>query len=135
MKEKRQLSVPALGGSSLLVIFAALSLTVFALLSLSTVLAQKRMADASVEAVSGYYAADLEAERIFARLKTGETVEGVASDGTHFWYSCPISENQTLEVELERTAQDWHICRWQVVARSEPVSEVLPVWQGNGDLS
>ena len=37
MKKQKKTSLPAIGGSSLLVIFAVLCLTVFALLSLNTV--------------------------------------------------------------------------------------------------
>ena len=70
---------PALGGSSLLVAFAVLALTVFALLSLSTVRADVRLADASAQAVTDYYAADCQAQEILARLRSGETVEGVES--------------------------------------------------------
>ena len=85
MKHHR-ISPPAIGGSSLLVSFALLALTVFALLSLSTVQAEKRMADAAAQSVTDYYAADLEAERIFARLRSGETVAGVAVDGNVYRY-------------------------------------------------
>ena len=51
MDEKR-FAAPAVGGSSLLVIFAVLCLTVFALLGLSTVRADGRLSDASAKAVS-----------------------------------------------------------------------------------
>jgi len=131
MKRKEQVSVPAIGANSLLVIFAVLCLTVFALLSLSTALAEKRLADASAQAVQAYYAADLQAEEIFARLRNGETVEGVQTDGTRFFYSCPVTDHQTLEVELEKEADSWRVCRWQVIAQSEPISEALPVWNGS----
>ena len=57
MDEKR-FSAPIVGGSSLLVIFAVLCLTVFALLGLSTVQAGGRLSEASAEAVSAYYAGD-----------------------------------------------------------------------------
>ena len=62
---------PALGGASLLVIFAVLALTVFALLSLSTVRADVRLGDASAQAVVNYYAADGRAQEILACLRTG----------------------------------------------------------------
>lgn len=130
MSKKQRFSAPAIGGSSLLVIFAVLCLTVFALLSLNTVLAEQRIADASVRAVREYYEADLQAERIFARLRAGETVAGVQTDGSFFAYSCPITENRILEVELRKDGDRWHICRWQVVAHSQPISETLPVWDG-----
>ena len=130
MKRKSRMSIPAFGASSLLVTFAVLCLTVFALLSLSTVLAQKRLADASVEAVQAYYEADLQAEEIFARLRNGETVDGVQIQGERYVYCCPVTEHQTLEVELERIGEQWRVCRWQVVTQSEPISETLPVWDG-----
>ena len=129
MKRER-MTAPAIGGSSLLVIFAVLCLTVFALLSLSTAQAEKRLADAAAQSVTDYYAADLEAEKIFARLRLGEVVDGVRIDGGCYRYECPISESQTLEVELEKTEHTWHILRWQVIAHSGPVSEALPVWDG-----
>ena len=78
-RKKEGMAPPALGGSSLLVAFAVLALTVFALLSLSTVQADVRLADASAQAVTDYYAADCQAQEILARLRNGETVEGVES--------------------------------------------------------
>ena len=131
MKRNHRMSFPAIGGSSLLVIFAVLCLTVFALLSLSTAQAEKRMADASVQAVCAYYEADLEAQKIFARLRAGEQVDGVQTDGTRYRYSCVISENQILNVELNQEQDGWKVVLWQVIARSGPISETLPVWNGN----
>lgn len=130
MKKTHRMSAPAIGGSSLLVIFAVLCLTVFALLSLSTAQAEKRMSDASAQALTAYYAADLEAEQIFARLRAGENVPGVQKNAWLYSYSCPILEQQILEVELENKENTWHVCRWQVIARSGTVSETLPVWNG-----
>ena len=129
MKHHR-ISAPAIGGSSLLAIFALLALTVFALLSLSTVQAEKRMADAAARSVADYYAADLEAERIFARLRAGETVDSVAVKGNNYSYACAISEHQILKVQLEKKEDTWYVCRWQVIASPEPISETLPVWDG-----
>lgn len=130
MNRKDRMSLPAMGGSSLLVIFAVLCLTVFALLSLSTAQAEKRMADAAVRAVTEYYSADLEAQKIFARLRLGETVDGVQTSGDLYTYRCTISEHQVLEVILEEKETAWNILRWQVVAGTDPVSELLPVWDG-----
>ena len=134
MKEKRRLSIPAIGGSSLLTIFAVLCLTVFALLSLSTVQAEKRMADASHQAVSDYYAADAQAEAIFARLRNGEPVPGVAEAGDIYTYTCPISQQQTLLVELKHTDGVWEVLRWQAMVTEEPnIEETLTVWSGKGE--
>ena len=54
---------PALvGASSLLVMFAVLCLTVFALLSLSSVQAEGRLAQATAQNVAAYYETDCAAE-------------------------------------------------------------------------
>lgn len=128
--KKERISAPAIGGSSLLVIFAVLCLTVFALLSLSTVQAEKRMADAAAEAVTDYYAADLQAQEIFARLRAGETVSGIQAEGNIYRYGCVISTHQILEVTLEKEKDTWHIRRWQVCANPEELPETMPVWNG-----
>jgi hypothetical protein len=79
MKKHEKISIPAIGGSSLLVIFAVLCMTVFALLSLRTAQAEKQVADAAAQGVRQYYAADLQAQEIYARLRAGETVSGVTT--------------------------------------------------------
>ena len=74
MDERKQteLSPPPVGGASLLVVFAVLCLTVFALLSLSTVRANGRLSETSARAVADYYAADVKAQEILARLDKTE---------------------------------------------------------------
>ena len=98
MDSKRRFTPPPVGGVSLLVVFAVLCLTVFALLSLSTVQADVRLADASVRAVSEYYAADRQAQEILARLRAGEFPEEITMEGDVYGYTCPISENRNLKV-------------------------------------
>ena len=130
MHKKQRLSVPVVGGSSLLVIFAVLCMTVFALLSLSTVLADGRLNQASVEAVSAYYMADTQAEEIFAKLRQGELPEEVTEKNGIYTYSCPISENQTLQVKLQKTAAGWKVLRWQAVVTAEWEEDTLNLWDG-----
>ena len=138
-------SPPAVGASSLLVIFAVLCLTVFALLSLSTVQADKRLADASTEAAMAYYTADLEAERIFALLRAGEVpenvtiqsysvpVEGDAVSGRLCTYACTISETQKLAVELVEQNGMWTVLRWQMVSTEEwDNDDSISIWDGEG---
>lgn len=129
-KKSRSLSPPAVGGSSLLVIFSVLCLTVFALLSISTVQADRRLALASAETVKAYYRADREAEEIFARLRAGETVPGVETDGSVCRYSVPVSDSQTLFVTLIRNDTGWQVQRWQGAAEDLQSSDRLPVWDG-----
>ena len=135
MDEKR-FSAPIVGGSSLLVIFAVLCLTVFALLGLSTVQADGRLSDASAEAVSAYYAADCQAETILAQLRAGELPEGVEEtvtpEGRTCAYTCPISDTQTLAVEVRLEGTDYTVLRWQAVSTADwAADETLDLWDGD----
>lgn len=134
-ENREHFSPPAVGGVSLLIVFAVLCLTVFALLSLTTVQADVRLADAAARAVADYYAADCQAQEILARLRNGEHPAGVTlygSENKYAQYICPISETQQLQV-LVSVGEDgsWSVLRW----RSEPsqewsVSEDLELWDG-----
>lgn len=136
-EEKKRFSPPAVGGSSLLVIFAVLCLTIFALLSMSTVQADKRLADAAAQTVIGYYEADTRAEEILARLRAGETPEGVEFSGEDQLiasYSCPISSTQTLQVRVafpNGLDGDYEILRWQSVFTGDwDPDDTINVWDG-----
>ena len=140
MTEKRReiFSPPAVGGISLLVAFAVLCLTVFALLSLTTVQADARLAEASARAVEEYYAADCAAQEILARLRNGETpVEAESHDydswhrGTRYTYAVPISDSQELDVEVIVDGEDCEILRWQAQYTGEwETVEGLDLWDG-----
>ena len=131
MDKRETFSPPAVGGSCLLVIFAVLCLTVFALLSLSTVQANGRLANASVAAVSAYYQADCQAEAVLARLRSGQVPEGVAADGDTYTYTCPISDTQSLEVRVRLEGDSWTVLRWQAVSTVEwEAEDSLDLWSG-----
>jgi len=122
---------PLVGGSSLLVVFAVLCLTVFALLGFSTVQAHKRLSDTGAEAVSQFYEADLQAETILARLRNGQLPEGVVEENGIYSYICPVSETQQLQVEVRLDGTAWEILRWQTVSTAEwSEEEPLSVWDG-----
>ena len=72
------------GGISLLVIFAVLCLTVFAVLSLAQGQADRRLAQNSWSAVTGYYRADCQAQEILSRLRAGERPQGVTAEGERY---------------------------------------------------
>ena len=129
--DERRSSPPAVGGSSLLVIFAVLCLTVFALLGLSAVQANGRLSDVSAQAVSGYYTADCQAEAILAQLRQGRQPPGVARQGDVFAYSCPISDTQSLEVRVRLEGDSWTVLRWQAVSTTQwEAEEGLDLWSG-----
>ena len=130
MKKQKDISLPAIGGTSLLVIFAVLCLAVFSLLSLNTVLAEQRLSAAYGKTAEDWYAADLEAQEIYARLRSGETVPEVVRKGDRYAYSVVLSEHQTLQVILENREDSWKVISWQSVAHIEEKDNTLPVWQG-----
>ena len=138
MTRRVHFSPPAVGGVSLLVVFAVLCLTVFALLSLTTVRADVRLADASAQAVSDYYAADCQAQEILARLRAGETPDGVTWSSpmeggeTEYSYTVSISNTQELQVEvLVWPDGRWSVQRWQAAAAGGwEIDEGLEVWDG-----
>lgn len=122
---------PAVGGTSLLVIFAVLCLTVFSLLSLSTVRADERLSKASAKAVSDYYEADSRAEEILAKIRQGDVPEEVTVRGNIYTYTCALSENQNLNVEIRFDGSDYTVERWHLeTSRDEKIDETLPVWDG-----
>jgi hypothetical protein len=119
------------GGSSLLVIFAVLCLTVFALLGLSTVQADGRLSDSAAQAVSDYYEADCQAETILADLRSGQVPEGVTRSGDIYSYTCAVSDTQQLQVEVRLDGADYTVLRWQLVsvAHWQP-DQSLDLWDG-----
>ena len=146
-RERESFSPPAVGGSSLLVVFGVLCLTVFALLSLSTVRADLRLAETSRQAVTDYYAAVNEAQEILARLRGGEFPENVEIVSTDYagWpsgrgqseysYAVPISDVRELQVEVRI---DWNepgkyeILRYQVVNTGDwSADDGLEIWDGD----
>ena len=131
-REKRGFSVPVVGGSSLLVIFAVLCLTVLAMLSLSTARSSAELSRASADAAAAYYEADARAEEILARLRGGETPEGVTSggDGT-YEYEVPISQTQALSVCVRAAEDGWTVLRWKAVSTAQwTPDESIEVWDG-----
>ena len=130
MSKRDEFSPPLVGICSLLVILAVLVITVFGMLSLSTVLADKRLSEASTNAVIAYYEADCAAEEIFARLRNGEMPEGVASENNLYSYECPISDNQKLVVEIQYDEDNWTVKKWQAVSTAEYEQTTLDLWDG-----
>ena len=129
-RNEQKTSAPMIGAASLLVIFAVLCMTVFALLGLSAVRADGRLSDVRAEAVADYYTADSRAEEILAQLRRGEMPGGVRLSEGIYTYSCPISDTQALLVRVRQ--EDWQILSWQAVSTATwQGSDELPVWDGS----
>ena len=115
------------GGSSLLLMASVLCAAVFALLCLSAAAGDTRLNEQSLAAVTGYYAADAAAEETLALLRQGVVPAGVTAENGVYRYFCPISETQTLAVEVRVTGADYEILRWQSVGTGQ--------WQPDGHLN
>lgn len=128
MKQKSSPFSPV-GAGSLLVAFAILCLTVFALLSLTTAHREQRLSESAHRAVTEYYEADFQAQEVFARLRAGEIPSQVTRDGDLYTYQIPISQYNCLEVAIARESAGWRVLRWQLVTQT-PEDDVRPleVW-------
>lgn len=129
-KPRRPIPLPV-GSASLLVIFAVLCLSVFALLSLSTAQAGIRLQKTSSAAVEDYYRADREAEELLARLREGDIPPGVTRQDGVYRYTVPISDTQALAVSAAVDGERYTVLRWQAVSTvSWQTEDGLPVWDG-----
>lgn len=114
MKKNERASFGTPGGNALMVIFAVLCLVVFAVLTLSSVLADRRITQASINAVTQYYEADCRGEEILAGLRAGETPQGVREENGMFCYECPMDDNRVLSVKAAVDGDRYEILQWQV---------------------
>lgn len=130
--KKRSDFYPFLGGSSLLVIFAVLCLTIFALLSLSTAQAGSRLSLRSAETVLSYYEADAAAEKLLAQLRNGEIPDSVQVENNIYSYSCLISDTQELKVSIKLSEDgSYQILRWQSVPTVHwTADDSIDLWDG-----
>ena len=119
------------GGSSLLVIFAVLVLTVLAVMGISAVTAETRLVQQTGQAIEDYYEADCQAEMVLAALRQGDVPGNVEERDGVYWYTCKISQYRNLEAAVSVTDDGFMIRRWQTVAADtwEP-DERMQVWDG-----
>jgi len=130
------------GTISLVMIFAVLCLTVFAMLTLSSANAEKTLSDRTSSFVTGYYAADSEATKIraaiadsFAKGALPESIEGTAityersGDAVYASFSCSVNDVQDLLVKLELTQGKDTVLEWKTgYAKDWNVDNSIVVW-------
>ncbi len=149
-KEKKAEGGIQIGTSSLVLIFVILALTVFAVLSLTRVLADDRLSDRSADWVAAYYEADCKAEEMLKSINAAveEDKGNLASELSRITgggydeaagivsFTVPINDTMSLEVEavLTDTPRDgryYAVSKWQEVYSSEyEIDESMPVWDG-----
>ncbi|MDD6816017.1 MAG: hypothetical protein PUE84_06195 [Firmicutes bacterium] len=135
----------AIGECSLITVFTVLCMSIFAVLSISSVQADCRLAEQSYAAVQARYAADCRAEEILNSLRRGTIPNGVTcisenngkpEENTTFIYSCPVSDTQELEVKvsINKEKSEYEILRWKIVSTISWESEdTLNLWDGEAE--
>lgn len=125
-----------IGTSSIMMLFAVLCLTVFAVLAFTSARSQASLARKSADAVSAYYAADMRAAELYEELHEGAVPEVVTvnelPDGIYYSYDVPVDENQALSVLVRQTGEVLEILSWKVYTVGEwNADEQINVWDGN----
>ena len=113
------------GSASIVMIFAVLCLTVFAVLSLLTARSELALAVRAADSVTDYYAADAHAVAIYDALAAG-TDPAAGTDAEihipapgHYSYTVPVDENQGLFVLLAQDGDSLQIRQWYVYMTGE----------------
>jgi Tfp pilus assembly protein PilX len=136
------------GIATVIVMFVAVALTIFAVLSLATATQEKKLADKFAASVSAYWAADAECAALadaFGAAWSGPAGEAdvgrlaadcgaqVIRDGGDLLvsYSRPVGDENALTVTL-RLGETFSIEEWRLVSADDDWNpdNSLPVWQG-----
>ncbi|MCL1807193.1 MAG: hypothetical protein FWG31_05775 [Oscillospiraceae bacterium] len=133
------------GSASLILIFAVLCLTIFALISLTSAENDKVLTEVNAELVAAYYEADTLAEYILDEILSAdvipETIRGIDiketvdffTDESIIAFRCPVTEEKELYVQLSIDMFGYaEILNWKMQDTQEWSDEddKLPVWQG-----
>jgi hypothetical protein len=126
-----------IGSASIIMLFAILSLTVLAALSLLSANSQYALARRSADAVTDYYEADYEASRIYERVAAGDysEVEIYGETGAEYYrYSVEVSSRSALEVVLSSGEGRPAIISWRVTETDEWIPDgTLDLWGGTDE--
>ena len=132
-----------IGSASVVLVFAVLCLTVFAVISYTSAAGGKALSDVEASLVKSYYEADTIAECILAELLTADTipdsVRGVevtakidpelAAETVEF--SCAVSDGKELNVRIALYENSYDILNWRMRNTGTwQIDDDLPVWTG-----
>ena len=139
MSEKRMPKI-SIGITSLTVILCVLCLTVFAVLTLTTAISERELAEKRAEVTSDYYAAENEAAKLVNELQIAWEIgadlqeiaekNGIVIENDIFRFQKAIDEAQELNVVL-RLENGFEIEAWQIVSVVDwTPDESIQVWNG-----
>lgn len=138
--DEKNLPKISVGIVSMTVILCVLCLTVFSVLTLSTALSEKKLAEKRADAVKEYYRAEVLAAELANGLISSEDALAFAEEkhidvrieegNRIFYFGIPIDEGQKISVELVKN-ETWEVICWQIVSTADwTADESLHVWDG-----
>jgi len=128
-----------IGSASIILIFAVLCMTIFALISFKTAISDKALVDTQEMFVKEYYDADLRAEQILSEILKADTipqaVNGVSilsvSEENKVSFISLMSDTKELCVEVALHGDTYDILKWKIQdTGSWVIDDKLPVWAG-----
>ena len=132
-----------IGSASVVLVFAVLCLTIFALISYTAALNDRALTEVEIRLVKGYYEADTLAEFILAEILAADNIpdytRGVTIETRWDWdlmaetveFSCVISDEKELYVKVAFYGDSYDILSWRIQnTREWAIDTGLPVWQG-----
>ena len=121
-------TAPMLGGASIIMVFAVLCLTVFAVLTLLTADSERKLSGEYKDSVDAYYRADAEAVAFVSELRTeakNGSWEAAAkklgadfaeiTDGGKITKDFPLDDAQFLHVMLTVRGENAQVSAWTLV--------------------
>lgn len=127
-----------LGITSVLTVFVALCVTIFAALSFFSARVDRNLTEKTAESVTEYYAADSKAMQTVAALSSAlqngtalpqEFTRSDTAGETLYTADFPIRENRTLHIELAQENGALVRRAWQTVTAPVMEESTLPVLQ------
>ncbi len=115
-----------MGSAPVIVMFAVLCLAILSLISHTAAQNEMTLAQAEAELVTGYYGAEVEAERMLADILARKNPPRTAE------FACEISDKKELYVKAALKDGAYEIISWSMrdVTEWQP-DRGLPVWPGN----
>ena len=143
MEKKSKVSFNSIGISLLLVVFLALCLVTFAVLSFVTARNNYKLSEKMADKTTAYYEANNDAEEVAGiidgllsedkkvpesiSLEDGSSV-AIKTDGDVFSYKIDMADGMVLCVELQKdVVKNYKVIKWQSVSEAE--------WKGSGTLN
>lgn len=127
-----------IGVSSLIIVFVALTISIFSVLSLVTVRQDLESAKRMAKAQEEYYAADTAANRTLYRILNedeipSKVIVSKTDEGTQYSWSEIINDKQELSCRiLALNTGGYKIIGWHTVSMTEfQAEESLPIWNGS----